>query len=327
MESHFQLAVLGQFKRGKSTFINALLGAPVLPAAVVPLTAIATFIAWGAYPLIKVTYQGGRLPEEVHPTDLHSIQERIRDFVAEERNPANVHRVSRVDLFLPAEILENGLVLIDTPGIGSTLQHNTDTALRALPECDAAMFVVSPDPPITEAEITYLARVRTHVVNVFFVLNKIDYLDAADRACGRPSIPQSPRSRVRQSFKLLRDRRLMRSCIPTRQRSKPAASSLSSRRSFAIWHGRRQRLCASLSAAKHVISSTKPLAIFIFGSGPWKCPSPTSSDALRFLRRRGAGSRANDVRPRTFWQETGNAPRASLRRMLRVSDRRGKITL
>lgn len=182
MESHFQLAVLGQFKRGKSTFINALLGAAALPAAVVPLTAIATFIAWGAYPLIKVTYQGGRPPEEVHPTDLHSIQEQIRDFVAEERNPANVRRVSRVDLFLPAEILENGLVLIDTPGIGSTLQHNTDTALRALPECDAAMFVVSPDPPITEAEITYLARVRTHVVNVFFVLNKIDYLDAADRA-------------------------------------------------------------------------------------------------------------------------------------------------
>ena len=40
-----QIAVLGQFKRGKSTFVNALLGAPVLPTAVVPLTSIATFIA------------------------------------------------------------------------------------------------------------------------------------------------------------------------------------------------------------------------------------------------------------------------------------------
>lgn len=180
-DARFQLAVLGQFKRGKSTFINALLGTAVLPAAVLPLTAIATFIAWGPAPLLRVTYQGSRSPEDFHPTNTQSVHEQLRDFVTEEGNPNNVRGVARVDLFLPADILRNGVVLIDTPGIGSTLQHNTDTALQVLPECDAALFVVSADPPITAAEIAYLTKIRTHVVALFFVLNKIDYLDPTER--------------------------------------------------------------------------------------------------------------------------------------------------
>ena len=59
-----QLAILGQFKRGKSTFVNALLGVPLLPAAVVPITAIATFIAWGAKPLVRISFIDQRPPEE-----------------------------------------------------------------------------------------------------------------------------------------------------------------------------------------------------------------------------------------------------------------------
>jgi GTP-binding protein EngB required for normal cell division len=180
-ESRFHLAALGQFKRGKSTFINALLGEAVLPAAVLPLTAIATFISWGAMPLLRVTYQGGRAPEDIYPRDVAHIQEALHPFVTEEGNPGNARGVARVEVFLPSDILRNGVVLIDTPGIGSTLRHNTDTALQVLPDCDAALFVVSADPPITEAEIAYLAQVRAHVVHLFFILNKIDYLTAPER--------------------------------------------------------------------------------------------------------------------------------------------------
>src|SRR5579872_5574757 len=61
-EARLQIAILGQFKRGKSTFINALLRAPLLPSAVVPATAVPTFIAWGAVPHIRVTYQDTRPP-------------------------------------------------------------------------------------------------------------------------------------------------------------------------------------------------------------------------------------------------------------------------
>ena len=151
----FHLAVLGQFKRGKSTFINALLRAPVLPTSAVPLTAIPTFIAWAAEQRIRVTYRDEQTPDEFLPEDSDAIRNQLVEFVTEEGNPGNQRGVARVDVFLPADLLRVGVVLIDTPGIGSTLSHNTDTALQILPECDAALFILSADPPITEAETTY----------------------------------------------------------------------------------------------------------------------------------------------------------------------------
>ncbi len=180
-ESRLQVAILGQFKRGKSTFINALLGAPLLPSAVLPATAIPTFISWGHTSHIRVAYQDGRPPEDAHPTDPDDIRGELHQWVTEEGNPANRRGVRRVDLFFPADVLRDGIVLIDTPGIGSTLRHNTETALEVLPECDVALFVVSADPPVTEAEVAYLRAVRPHVTRLYFVLNKIDYLDPAEQ--------------------------------------------------------------------------------------------------------------------------------------------------
>jgi ribosome biogenesis GTPase A len=177
-----QLAVLGQFKRGKSTFINALLGAPLLPTAVVPLTAIATFIASGDSPLVRVRFKNDQAVEEFagHEPDL--IRDFLFRFVAEEANPENRLGVERVDLFYPAPILAGGTVLIDTPGIGSTLHHNTAAALQVLPECDAGLFIVSADPPITEIELDYLRRIKTKAAHVFIIINKIDYLTTDERA-------------------------------------------------------------------------------------------------------------------------------------------------
>ena len=65
---------------------------------------------------------------------------------------------------------------IDTPGVGSTLRHNTEAAIAVSPQCHAGFFVLSADPPVTEAELVYLERVRPHVAQLFFILNKIDYL-------------------------------------------------------------------------------------------------------------------------------------------------------
>jgi GTP-binding protein EngB required for normal cell division len=176
-----QLAVLGQFKRGKSSFINALLGAPVLPIAVVPLTAVPIFISWGATPSVRVAFKDGRADEELSADDPDAIREFLFRFVAEEANPENRLRVNRVDLFYPATILTGGTVLIDTPGVGSTLRHNTEAAIRVVPESDAALFVVSPDPPITEAELEYLRGLKSKVAKILFILNKADYVRIEER--------------------------------------------------------------------------------------------------------------------------------------------------
>jgi GTP-binding protein EngB required for normal cell division len=180
-DGRLQLAVLGQFKRGKSTFLNSLLGAPYLPSAVIPVTAIPTFIAWGKEPLIRVSYQGRENAEEFRAITADALRDLLYRFVAEEANPENRLRVSRVEIFVPAPILEQGIVLVDTPGVGSTHRHNTDAALKVLPECDAALFVVSVDPPITEGEIEYLHLIRSRVERLFFILNKTDLVASAER--------------------------------------------------------------------------------------------------------------------------------------------------
>jgi GTP-binding protein EngB required for normal cell division len=176
-----QVAVLGQFKRGKSTFLNALLGAPLLPSAVVPVTAVPTFIAWGAKPSIRISFDDQRPPEEHTAEDTKLIQGFLFRFVAEEANPQNHLGVVKAELFYPAPILSDGSVLIDTPGVGSTLKHNTDAAWRALPECDAALFVVATDPPITEVELDYLEQVKSKASRIFLIVNKMDTLAAEER--------------------------------------------------------------------------------------------------------------------------------------------------
>ena len=176
----FQLAVLGQFKRGKSTVLNAFLGKSVLPIGVVPVTAIPTFLESATALKIRVAYLSGEV-EEFEPKSTEALREKLTVFVTEEANPRNFLNIARVDVFLPAELLERGVVLIDTPGVGSTHRHQTAAADAILPECDAALFVVSADPPITEIEIEYLARIRQTVVRLIVVLNKIDVIEPQER--------------------------------------------------------------------------------------------------------------------------------------------------
>jgi predicted GTPase len=174
------LAIVGQCNRGKSTVVNALLGAAVLPTGIIPLTAVPTFIRWAGRPAIHVHYANGKPTELFELPTVEGIRDVLFRFVGEEGNPQNHLGVDRVDLLFPASFLEGGLILIDTPGIGSTLAHSTRAARGVLPECDAALFVVSADPPITEAEIAYLDDVCPCVARLMFALNKIDHLPSSE---------------------------------------------------------------------------------------------------------------------------------------------------
>lgn len=174
----FQLAALGQFKRGKSTLLNALLETPVLPTGAIPLTALPTFIAYGAVPRLRAAFLD-RPPADFSPPQ-SEIASLLAELATEEGNPHNVKGVERIDVVLPADILRDGLVLIDTPGIGSAELHNSETAVAALPECDAALFVLSPDPPITEAELGYLAAVQRQAALIVPILTKADTIADED---------------------------------------------------------------------------------------------------------------------------------------------------
>lgn len=168
----FNLVVLGQFKRGKTTLINALLGEEILPTAVVPLTSIATILKYGEIQDIKVYFNDGRVIE-IAPESLPL-------YVTEKGNPKNKKNVQEVIITYPSPYLKDGVRLIDTPGVGSIYQHNTDVAYQYLPKSDAALFILSVDQPIGQAELEFLKDVKEYSHRIFFLQNKADYVDSED---------------------------------------------------------------------------------------------------------------------------------------------------
>jgi len=175
------LAVLGQFKRGKSTLVNALLGKAVLPTAIVPLTSIPTFLHGGEQLSARVLFDDGKPQEQFSGPDAAGLADFLARFVTESANPHNRLGVCQVEATYPAPVLAKGVALIDTPGIGSTFRHNTEATINFLPQCDAALFVVSADPPITEVELEFLRLAHRKLARLFFILNKVDYLEADER--------------------------------------------------------------------------------------------------------------------------------------------------
>jgi GTP-binding protein EngB required for normal cell division len=175
-ETRLRVLVVGEAKRGKSTVVNALLGRAVLPAGVVPLTAVPATVlhAPPGEEGIEVGFAGAG-------TERFALS-RLADFGTERGNPANRRGVSQLVVRLTAPILARGLEIVDTPGTGSVHTHNTVAADAALPSMDAAIFVLTADPPVSASERDLLRRVAELSVALFVVLNKADYLDAASLA-------------------------------------------------------------------------------------------------------------------------------------------------
>jgi small GTP-binding protein len=172
--ARLRVLVVGEAKRGKSTLVNALLGRPVLPVGVTPLTAVAITVTHGTDEGLEVAFADGR--PAAYPLSA------LEDLGTERGNPGNTRGVSRITARVGAPILARGVEIVDTPGTGSVYAHNTATADSVLPTMDAAIFVLTADPPVSASEHALLERVRELSVTTFVVLNKADYLDAAGLA-------------------------------------------------------------------------------------------------------------------------------------------------
>ena len=172
MTRRFHLAVVGQMKRGKSSIVNALLGEEILPTGILPLTSVITQVRYNTVPAAKVIYQSGEAEEiEAH---------RLGEYITEAMNPGNRKQVAAAELLWPAPLLRLGIDLVDTPGIGSTHAHNTATTENYLREIDAAVVVLSVDPPITAIESEFVKVLRREVPRLLFVVNKTDMATAGE---------------------------------------------------------------------------------------------------------------------------------------------------
>ena len=175
------IAVIGQFKRGKTTLINTILGRPILPVGIVPITAAITRIEYAdqngaetAEDKATVYYTNG-LREEVPAEDLHA-------YISEQENHDNARGVAEVELLTDAAFLRDGLTLVDTPGVGSVHENNSKSAVDFARESDGVVFMLSVDSPVNQIEVDFLRKVKQFAGKFYFVVNKIDRVDEEELA-------------------------------------------------------------------------------------------------------------------------------------------------
>jgi GTP-binding protein EngB required for normal cell division len=176
MQAHngIAVAVFGRFKAGKSSFLNHLTGRAVLPIGVVPLTAVITRLRYGPDARAEVRFLDGR--GKSIPLD------EIGLYVGENENPDNTKQVASVEVELPALKPLAPLEFVDTPGLGSAFTHNTEAALKWLPNVGAALVAISSDAPLSERDLALLEELRRHTPKIVLLLTKADLLTEPQRA-------------------------------------------------------------------------------------------------------------------------------------------------
>lgn len=173
-EYRFTLAVVGQFNRGKSSLMNAVMGLDRLPVGIVPLTSVITKVSYGNPERVLIEFRGWSLKDEIP-------LERLAEYVTETGNPGNQKQITAAEVQLPSEFLRRGLFFVDTPGIGSAIEANTATTEQFLPQADAVIFVTSFDSPLGQGELDFLQKVRENVRKIFLVVNKSDLVTPPQR--------------------------------------------------------------------------------------------------------------------------------------------------
>jgi len=174
-EGRFYVACIGQFKRGKSSVLNALVSDNILPTGVVPVTTVPTIVRYGSHAAARVRFDaaGGWTDIPINTVD---------EYVSEEKNPQNAKHVAALEIFVPSPLLATGMCFVDTPGLGSVFTGNTAATQAFIPHIDAALVVIGADPPLAGEELVLVEAVAQHVQDLIIAVNKADRTTDAERA-------------------------------------------------------------------------------------------------------------------------------------------------
>ena len=165
----FTVAVVGEFKRGKSTFINALLGQQILPSDTLPCSATLNRVVHGTEPRVEVHFKDGASRE----IGIHELPAYVTKLSPESESLAETVREAVV--YVDAPYVHDDVAFIDTPGLNDE-GVMTEVTNAVLPDVDAAILVMSANAPLTEYECQFLEQriLTSDLGRVLFVVNGID---------------------------------------------------------------------------------------------------------------------------------------------------------
>ena len=180
LDERMVVVVCGEFKRGKSSLLNALLEEPGLfPVDAFYATSLITMAGYGPEENVSVTV-------EAEPGDLRRLnidRNEIASYATESENPRNVKRAQFVSIETPNPRLANGLTFVDTPGVGGPFDQHSVVTLGFLENASAVIFVADATQPLLESELDFIrraaasARITDDAAGNLFVLTKVDAVD------------------------------------------------------------------------------------------------------------------------------------------------------
>lgn len=169
----FEIAVFGRVSSGKSSLLNHIVGEDVLPVGVNPITAVPTRLVYGPEPHATAWF-ADRKPEQF-------CIERLAEFVTEQHNPANRTHVTRIVVELPAIRLREGVVYVDTPGLGSLASAGAAETKAYLPRCDLGIVLIDAGSTLTEDDLATIQTLYDAGIPASVLLSKADVLAPVDR--------------------------------------------------------------------------------------------------------------------------------------------------
>ncbi len=171
-DNNLEVALFGRVSSGKSSLLNALLDTDVLPVGVNPITAVPTRLRHGPVLRAEVVFASG-LNEEVS-------LDQFRDLIGEAGNPGNQRNVMRAVVEIPSARLSQGIVLVDTPGLGSLARRGAAETMTYLPACDLAILLIDAGTTLNDEDIGTLRLLYEAGIPAIVLLSKADLLADAD---------------------------------------------------------------------------------------------------------------------------------------------------
>lgn len=168
----FSVGVMGEFKRGKSTVINALLGQKIVPQNVVPCSATLNYVRWDTEKRAEVCFKDGTST----PVSVEELDKYVTKLTDE--SAKNAEKVDYAVVYYPCQFCQNGVQIVDTPGLNDDARM-TEISERVIPTLDAIIMVITAKVPFSMSEAEFL---RTKVMTsdmgrIIFILNQIDTVD------------------------------------------------------------------------------------------------------------------------------------------------------
>lgn len=187
----FSVGILGEFKRGKSTVINALLGKEIMPADILPATATMNRVTYDLQPHAELLMMDGS-SKQIPVEELRYYVTKLTDSCE-----AAAAQVEEAVVYYPCQFCRNGVDIVDTPGLNDD-ERMTRITEEVIPKLDTIIMVLTYDSPLSMSEAEFIRNkiLTSDISRLVFLVNKMDCIR---RAKDRERVLEEIRSKIQRA--------------------------------------------------------------------------------------------------------------------------------